>query len=57
MSLDGKKPAEIARELNLAVDTVKKQKNIALQKLQNELDLSNSYPLLLLFINILNHNP
>ena len=56
MTLDGKKPAEIAQELNLAVDTVKKQKNIALQKLQNELGLLNSNPLLLLFMKILNNN-
>lgn len=55
MTLDGKKPSEIARELSLAVDTVKKQKTIALQKLQNELGLFNSYPLLLLFTETLNY--
>lgn len=35
--LEGKKPSEVARELNLAVETVKKQRKIALQRLQNEL--------------------
>lgn len=37
MTLDGKKPSEIAKELDLAVDTVKKQKTIALKRLQDEL--------------------
>ena len=37
LTLEGKKPSEIAKQLDLAVDTVKKQKQIALKRLQDEL--------------------
>ena len=36
LTLEGKKPSEIAREMNLAVETVKKQKKIALKRLQDD---------------------
>ena len=34
MTLAGKKPGQIAEELGLSVETVKKQKKIAIQKLK-----------------------
>lgn len=36
MTLAGKKPSAIAKELNLKVDTVKKQKDIALKRLKSK---------------------
>ena len=36
LTLDGKKPSEIAKELELNVETVKKQKKIALKRLQDK---------------------
>lgn len=36
LTLDGKKPSEIAQELNLNVETVKKQKKIALKRIRDE---------------------
>lgn len=36
LTLDGKKPSEIAKELDLNVETVKKQKKIALKRLQDK---------------------
>lgn len=36
LTLEGKKPSEIAEQLNLAVETVKKQKKIALKRIQNQ---------------------
>lgn len=36
LTLEGKKPSEIAKEMNLAVETVKKQKKIALKRLQDD---------------------
>ena len=39
LTLEGKKPSEIAGELGLAVDTVKKQKQIALKRLQDKLGI------------------
>ena len=36
LTLDGKKPYEIAKELELNVETVKKQKKIALKRLQDK---------------------
>ena len=47
MTLDGKKPSEIAQELDLAVDTVKKQKTIALKRLQDELGNLSSIAVIL----------
>ncbi len=47
MTLDGKKPSEIAQELDLAVDTVKKQKTIALKRLQDELGNLSSIAIIL----------
>ena len=47
LTLEGKKPSEIAGELGLAVDTVKKQKQIALKRLQDKLGiLFLLYPML-----------
>lgn len=47
LTLEGKKPSEIAVELGLAVDTVKKQKQIALKRLQDKLGiLFLLYPML-----------
>lgn len=37
MTLDGKKPSQIAAELNLSVETVKTQKRIGVQKLKESL--------------------
>ncbi len=47
MTLDGKKPSEIAQELDLAVDTVKKQKTIALKRLQDKLGNLSSIAVIL----------
>ena len=47
MTLEGKKPSEIAQELELAVDTVKKQKTIAMKRLQDELRNLSSITLML----------
>ena len=49
MTLDGKKPSEIAAELHLAVETVKKQKKIAQKRIQDEWGISSSVSLLFSF--------
>ena len=47
LTLEGKKSSEIAKELNLTVDTVKKQKKIALKRLQDEWDMLTTISLYL----------
>ncbi len=54
LTLEGKKPSEIADILGLAVETVKKQKKIALKRIQNRLGRFSIFALLaqLLFLSV-----